>query len=411
MAIVKPFKAVRATRDKVALVSSRSYDDYTPAELGAQLDFNPFSFLHIISPSYLNREEVSIGERFAAIKTKYKEFRKEHTYIKEEKPVYYVYQKITPFNSFIGIIAATSTEDYSNGIIKKHEKTLKKREVLFKNYLKATGFNAEPVLLTYPDNNIINLIIEKYKHQRAEYEFTTRNNKTHLLWKVENEKDIETISNEFKKTKALYIADGHHRYASSNLLAKDLAKNNPNHTGYEAYNYCLSFLISESNLVIKEFNRLVKHLNGLTNEVFLNKLNKHFKLTKLSKNTYKPTKTHDFSIYLGDDVYLAEFQVKDKGFKSALHELDTHILYKYILKKILGIDNLRTNKNIAYANNVKGQEYLKEQVQNGNFKVAFGLYPISVEQMKNVADQDLKMPPKSTYILPKLRSGFTIYEF
>ena len=411
MAIVKPFKAIRATRDKVALVSSRPYDDYTPAELGAQLDFNPFSFLHIINPSYLNREEVSAEERFAEIKSKYNEFKKKHTYIKEKKPVYYIYQKITPFNNFIGIIAATSTEDYNNGIIKKHEKTLKKREILFKNYLKATGFNAEPVLLTYPDNDNINTIIKKYKTQRAEYEFTTHNHKTHLLWIVENEKDIETISNEFKKTEALYIADGHHRSASSNLLAKHLAKNNPNHTGNEAYNYCLSFLISESNLVIKEFNRLVKHLNGLTNEAFLNKLNKHFKLTKLSKNTYKPTKTHNFSIYLGNEVYLAEFKIKNKGFKSALHQLDTHILYKYILKKILGIDNLRTDKNIAYANNVKGQAYLKEQVQNGNFKVAFGLYPISVEQMKNVANQGLKMPPKSTYVLPKLRSGFTIYEF
>jgi len=411
MAIVKPFRAVRATRDKVALVSSRSYDAYSPAELGSQLDFNPYSFLHIISPSYVSQEKVSPEERFALIKDKYQEFKEKHTYIKEEKPVYYVYQKSTPYNDYIGIIAATSTDDYDNGIIKKHEKTLKTREVLFKNYLKATGFNAEPVLLTYPDNDTINAIIKKYKKQRAEYEFTTRNDKTHLLWIVDNVADIHTISAEFQKTKALYIADGHHRSASSNLLAKDLANENPKHTGNEAYNYCLSYLISENNLVIKEFNRLVKHLNGLSKEQFLKKLSKRFKITKLAETTFKPIKAHSFSVYLDDELYLAEFQNKKSKFKSSLHELDTHILYKYILKKILGIKNVRTDKNIAYANNVKGQDYLKEQVQNGHFKVAFGLYPISVEQMKHVADEGLKMPPKSTYILPKLRSGFTIYEF
>lgn len=411
MAIVKPFKAVRATRDKVALVSSRSYDEYSPAELSAQLDFNPFSFLHIINPSYANREEITIDKRFATIKSKYNEFKNEHTYIKEEKPVYYVYQKTTPYNNFIGIIAATSTADYDNNIIKKHEKTLKKREVLFKNYLKETGFNAEPVLLTYPDNKEINSIIKKYKSQRAEYEFTTTNNKTHLLWVVEKDNDISKIEKEFNKINSLYIADGHHRSASSSLLAKDLSKNNPNNIGNEAYNYCLSYLIAESNLVIKEFNRLVKHLNGLSEEEFLSKLNKHFKVTKLTETTFKPIKIHSFSIYLGNDVYLAEFKSERDSYKTSLHELDTHILYKYILKKILGIKNIRTDKNISYANNIKGQTYLKNQVKSGKYKVAFGLYSVSFEQMKNVAEENLKMPPKSTYILPKLRSGLIIYEF
>lgn len=411
MATVKPFQAVRATRDKVALVSSRSYDAYSKAELIAQLDFNPFSFLHIISQSYVHLEKLTLEERFTKIKDKYNEFKKEHTYIQEEKPAFYVYQKITPYHNFIGIIAATSTDDYNKGIIKKHEKTLKKREVLFKNYLRATGFNAEPVLLTYPDNDTIDKIINKYKNQRSEYEFTTRNNQTHLLWVVDNKNDIDLITKEFNSTKSLYIADGHHRSASSYLLSKDLAKNNPNHTGNEAYNYCLSFLISESNLVITEFNRLVKHLNNLTENDFLEKLNKHFKVTKLSKHTYKPEKPMSFSVYLGNDLYLAEFKNQTKKFKTPVHELDVHILYKYILKKILGVNDIRNDKNISYANDIKGQEYLKEQVQSGKYKVAFGLYPISIQQMKKIADKGLKMPPKSTYISPKLRSGLTIYEF
>jgi uncharacterized protein (DUF1015 family) len=410
MATVKPFQAVRATRDKVALVSSRSYDAYSPAELGAQLDFNPYSFLHIISPNYANHEKISLNDRFKAIKSKYEEFKDKHTYIKDEFPVYYIYQKITKNTSFIGIIAATSSFDYENDVIKKHEKTLKKREILFKNYLKATGFNAEPVLLTYPDNDKINTVINKYQQQRAEYEFTTRNKKKHLLWIVKDVKDVKMIFDEFQSIKSLYIADGHHRSASSYLLAKDLAKDNPNHTGKEAYNFCLSYLISESNLQISEFNRLVKNLNGLSKADFLKKLEKRFIITKLTDYTYKPTKTHSFSMYIDDEVYLLEFQ-KNKPFKSSLHQLDTHILYKYILKKILGIKDLRRDKRIAYANCKKGQAYLKEQVLNGNYRVAFGLYPISVQEMKNVADEGLKMPPKSTYILPKLRSGLTIYEF
>jgi len=411
LATVKPFKAVRATRDKVALASSRSYTAYSPAELGAQLNFNPFSFLHIISPSYTSREEVSTAQRFKAIKDKYTEFKNKDTYIKEDKPVFYIYKKTTPTKSFIGIVAATSTDDYKNDIIKKHEKTLKKREVLFKNYLKATGFNAEPVLLTYPDNQIVNGIIEKYQTKRAEYEFTTQNHKTHLLWLVDNEEDINAITTEFKSINALYIADGHHRSASSYLLAKTLQKENENHTGNEAYNFCLSFLIAESNLQISEFNRLVKNLNGLSKTDFLNRLKKRFKVTKLTKNLYRPTKTHVFSMYLGKDTYSIEFQKSKKGFKTSLHALDTHILYKYILKKILGITNLRTDKRITYANNQKGDIYLKEQIVNGNFDVAFGLFPISINQLKNVADEGLKMPPKSTYILPKLRSGLLIYEF
>ncbi len=411
MATIKPFRAVRATRDKVALVSSRSYHAYSPTELGAQLDFNPFSFLHIISPSYSSKEEVSNTERFEAIRNKYIEFKDKHTYIKEESEVYYIYKKITPNNSFIGIIAATSTADYKNNVIRKHEKTLKKREILFKNYLKATGFNAEPVLLTYPDNKNIDSILNKYQTKRAEYEFTTKNNQTHLLWIVDKKKDIEQITMEFKKINALYIADGHHRSASSYRLAKAMQKENTNHTGLEAYNFYLSYLISESNLQISEFNRLVKDVNGLSKENFLNQLKEDFIITKLQESYYKPTQARNFSMYIENEVYLLTFKIAITEFKNTVHQLDTHILHKYILKKILDIKNIRKDKRIVYVSCNKGQKYLKEQVYNGNFKIAFGLYPISVEQLKNIADNGLKMPPKSTYILPKLRSGLLIYEF
>ncbi|MCF6349648.1 MAG: DUF1015 domain-containing protein [Flavobacteriaceae bacterium] len=411
MATVNPFKAVRATRDKVALVSSRPYDAYSPAELGAQLEFNPFSFLHIISSSYTSQKDISIEDKFAKIKSNYTNFKEKHTYIKEEIPVYYIYKKITSEHSFIGIIAATSTVDYKNNIIKKHEKTLKKREILFKNYLKATGFNAEPVLLTYSDNNLINTILQRYEKQRAEYEFTTENHKTHLLWLISDANDIKIIQQEFYKMDTLYIADGHHRSASSCLLAETMRASNKKHTGNEAYNFCLSYLIAESNLKISAFNRLIKNLNGLSKQEFLNHLNKRFKVVKLKENTYLPTKKHTFSMYLENSVYSLDFKSDNYKFKTSLHHLDSHILYKNILKKILGIQNVRTDKRITYIESRKGQNILKEQVTNGKYKVAFGLYPASVAQLKEIANDGLKMPPKSTYILPKLRSGLLIYEF
>lgn len=411
MAIVNPFKAVRATRDKVALVSSRSYDAYTPAEIGAQLEFNPFSFLHIISQSYIGREDTSLEERFAVIKDKYKEFKQEHTYIKEDKPLFYVYKKTTLESSFIGIIAATSTNDYKNNVIKKHEKTIKKRENLFKNYLKATGFNAEPVLLTYRDNKNLDFIIKKYENQRAEYEFTTENHKTHLLWLVEDLEDIKAIQQEFIKIDSLYIADGHHRSASSHLLAKTLESENKKHTGKEAYNFCLSYLISESNLKISAFNRLIKTLNNLTEKEFLARLKKRYAITLLSDNTAEPTKEHSLIMYLGQNTYQIDFKQDAYQFKSSLHELDVHLLNKHILKNILGIKDARKSKKIKYIESRKGQLILKEKVTKGKFKVAFSLFPVQVKQMMQIADDGLTMPPKSTYILPKLRSGLTIYEF
>jgi uncharacterized protein (DUF1015 family) len=415
LAIIKPFRAVRATRDKVALVSSRSFDAYSEEELEAHLRFNPFSFLHIISPNYSKESNLNSNltrtERFNAIKEKYQMFKSKHTYIKEKQPVYYIYKKVTSEYSFCGIIAASSTDDYKNGIIKKHEKTIKKRELLFENYLKNTGFNAEPVLLTYPDNDILKSVLEKYQNTRAEYEFTTGNNKSHLLWIVENEEDMLLIEKEFSKMDALYISDGHHRSASSSLLATTLKNENKNHTGNEAYNFCLSYLIPESDLKISEFNRLIKDLNGYTKNEFLQKLEKHFIVKKLNESVFKPVKKHTFSVYLDHELYLIELKSDNYTFKTPLHYLDTHILYKTILKKILGVKNLRNCKKIAYASSRKGHDYLKNQVDNGKFKVAFGLYPISINQLKSIADANLTMPPKSTYILPKLRSGLTIYEF
>lgn len=411
MATVKPFKAVRAKRDKVALVSSRSYESYTDAELGAQLEFNPLSFLHVISPSYKFQHEASTEERFQMIRNRYLEFKENHILEKDEKPAYYIYKKVTENTEFCGIIAATSSEDYQNDIIKKHEETIHSREVLFEKYLKTVGFNAEPILLTYPDNDSIDTLLKRYQEQRPEYEFTSRNMKSHYVWLVTDANDIATISSEFESMNAIYIADGHHRSSSSSLLTEDLKLNNVNHNGSEDYNFFMSYLIPESNLKISSFNRFIKDLNGLTKEQFLVKLDEWFRIKNLGQQLYKPSKKHHFSMYLDGEFYSLYLRKTIYKIEDPLSDLDAQLLYDTVLNPILGISDLRNSEKLKYKPAKNAEIELKTEVDSGKFKVSFGLFPATVNQLKSIADAKLKMPPKSTYIEPKLRSALTLYEF
>lgn len=411
MAKVIPFKAVRPTRGKANLVASRSYEDYSPAELGAHLDFNPYSFLHIINPGYKYQQEIDKATRFKLVKNKFQEFKEEGILVQDEKPCYYIYQKHNNDNSFCGIIAGTSTEDYKNGVVKIHEDTISSREKLFKDYLKTVGFNSEPVLLTYPDNVILKSIINRYKQERPEYEFSTQDKHTHCVWIVGNEKDIATIQKEFDNIGSVYIADGHHRTASSFLLAEELKSKNKNHTGKEAYNYFMSYLIPESDLQIYEFNRIIKDLNGLTKEEFLIKLENLFRIQNRGLELYKPSKKHHFSMYLDGEFYSLYLRKTSFEIEDSLTDLDAQLLYTTVLKPILGIKDLRNDKRIAYTHGKNDIFHVKQMVDNGEFKVAFGMAPATIEQVKRIANDGLKMPPKSTYIKPKLRSGLTIYEF
>jgi len=411
MATVTPFCAVRAKRDKVALVSSRSYEAYSPAELGAQLDFNPFSFLHIISPSYKYHEDISPEQRFEMIRDNYLNFKELCYFKKDKKPAYYIYKKVTKAFSCTGIIAAASTEDYRKKIIKPHEDTLKKREVLFEKYLRSVGFNAEPVLLTYPDNSYLADLFQRYESKRAEYEFTTENHITHYLWLVDDPALTAKIGAEFEKMESIYIADGHHRTASSSLLTQHSRAKNPNHTGTEAYNFFMSYLIPESALKISEFNRLLRDLNGLTTADFLTAIGKRFTIEHKGDQLYHPNQKHHFSMYLEGEFYKLSIRKEQFDLCDPLANLDTQILYKSVLNPILGIKNVRKDRRLQYANSEQGVVYLKQQVDAGNFKVAFGLYPTGIDELKAIADAELTMPPKSTYIQPKLRSGLTIYEF
>ena len=410
MAVVKPFRAIRPAKDKVAFVSSRSYEEYGPKELNYHLEYNPFSFLHIINPGFKFHKAISGEERFHLVRNRYLEFLEEGTFVKDDTPCFYLYSIKKRTFSCLGLFCAASVSDYRANTIKKHEDTLHHREVLFANYLKTVGFNAEPVLITYPDNATIAMLLDQETQKPAKYDFTTTDKIRHTLWKIDNPTTLNKLTEAFATIPSVYIADGHHRSASSNLLAQDLESENKMHTGQEPYNYFLSYFIPEKAIRIYEFNRMVKDLNGLSKEEFLIKLDTHFRIEKKDDGIYKPSKKHHFSMYLEGEFYSLYLRKTVYQFTDALSQLDTQILYKTILEPILGIHNLRDDKRISYGYGKYNLIKMKDAIDNGHFKVGFSLVPITIDEIKTIADANLVMPPKSTYIEPKLRSGLTIYE-
>jgi len=409
---VLPFRAVRPTRDKVTLVASRSYNSYSIDEREARLRDNPFSFLHVINPGFKYHKEISGTQRYSLVRNRYQEFKEDAVFMQEEEPCFYVYKIVNRDGQvFNGIVAATSVEDYKNDIIKKHEDTFEYKETIFVEYLKTVGFNAEAVLLTYPDDDRLKRRLENVMEKRAEYEFTTTYRDTHYLWNVSDPVVISEIKTIFSKMDAFYIADGHHRSSSSHLLAEEKKVANDSHSGAEAYNFFMSYLIPESELKIYEFNRLLKDLNGLSKEEFLIKLDAAYRIENRELEYYKPTKKHHFSMYLDGEFYSLYLRKNLYDFENALEALDTQILFSTILQPILGIEDVRNDQRIGYSHGKKDLAYVKSLVDTGAFQVGFGLVPITVQEMKQIADEGLTMPPKSTYIEPKLRSGVTIYEF
>lgn len=409
MAQVVPFRAVRPAADKASQVSSRSYEDYSPEELTLAMKNNPLSFLNIIHQSTFHQDK-PLAERFAFIKKKYEEFKADNTLIQDEKPCLYLYELTQRNHVYCGFIAGTSADDYENTHIKKHEETISYRENLFKNYLQVVGFNADPVLLTYPDQEGLNVLTAEIKTAEPDYHFNTPNGDLHKLWTVQ-EPQIGAIVLQFEKVESLYIADGHHRSASSFLLAQDKKSGNPNHRGDEAYNFFMSLLIPESQLNIYEYNRILKDLNGLSKEVFLHQLSLNFDLQSQSNGIFKASKPHEFSMYLDGIFYRLNLLEKHQIFKNPLEALDTQILFEKILYPILGISDLRNDRRIRYMHGANSLSNMKNMIDAGDFRVGFGLFPVHINQLKAIADAHLSMPPKSTYIEPKLRSALTIYEF
>lgn len=409
MAIVKPFSAIRPTRDKVSLVASRSYLSYDEETLMEKLKHNPYTFLHIINPGYSEQGVEILGKaKYPLVKKKFHHFQLEGVFKQDEKPLFYLYQQEKEDSTFTGIICASSVDDYLNGNIKIHEQTIARREKMFKDYLDSTGFNAEPVLLTYPDHSTIENTVGKYLSERPEYEFTTTNRSVHRLWVINDNKDILDIQQAFETIESLYIADGHHRSASSALLCQQRRKENPNYTGKESFNYCMSYLIPESQLRILDFNRLVTDLNGLSTEQLLQAVEKNYMLKKVA-GSFTPKKKDEIGMYLAGQWYSLTALETSFNRMHCVEKLDPAILSKNILSPVLGIHDLRTDKRISFINGTLGNITLEQAVDSGKYAIAFALKPIAVDELKEVADASESMPPKSTYIEPKLRSGLLIY--
>lgn len=405
MTKIIPFKAIRPTRDKVQLVASRPYYTYTQQMLDAKLDGNPYTFMHIINPEF--REEIktepNTPERFQKVRNKFDEFVHEGIFIQDESPCFYIYKQTTPNNTYVGIVAGASIEELNSNKIKKHEATLTEREETFSNYLKIVEFNAEPVLLFHEKREVINEFILKHTFERPEYEYTTTDRIKHELWIIQNESEITELTAYFDDLPATYIADGHHRSASSARFYEDaLHKTNENA-------HFLAFFISEDTLNIMDYNRLVTDLNGKSHKELIEDLEEQFIVTPLKNKLPSPIGLHNIVMYIENQWY--NLQAKEGTFnrENPVENLDTHILTKNILEPLFNIHDLKTDKRIQFMSGDKGMQGLKNAVDKGKYAVAFGLYPVLAEQLKEVADAELIMPPKSTWIEPKLRSGLTIY--
>lgn len=400
---IKPFKGVRATASKAAHLISRSYQLYDHEELAHTLKYNPFSFLHILNPGFKFSHTLQGVERFALVKNRYLEFKEEQYLIQDEQPAFYLYENTTHKHAYTGIIAATAVADSLNGLIKKHEDTLQPRVALFKDYLNTVGFNAEPVLLTYPDHNGVDALIAQVKNKTPEYHFATLDKVTHKLWVIKDVAQITALEQAFASMPALYIADGHHRTSSSELLAQEQQS--------DGYQYFMSYIIAQSQLQISEFNRLVTDLNGLTKEEFLIQLDMIYRIQNRQLEIYKPSKKHHFSMYLDGDFYSLYLRKELFEPNDILDELDAQLLFNTILEPILGIKDLRNDGRIEYSSGDNDLLRMKMRIDAGEFAVGFGLVPVHVDELKAIATANLRMPPKSTYIRPKLPSGLTIYQF
>jgi len=411
MAKVIPFKAIRPQADKVHLVASRSVDAYNTSEIKDKLAANPYSFLHVINPDFEDGIKTKPGskERLFKVKARFKQFVNQQIFLREESPSYYLYRQIKNGNEFIGIIACTSIDDYMNGVIKIHEQTLTSREEKLKEYLDVCEFNAEPVLFCYPNDTIIDQISFSVTEQRPDYDFTTTDRVRHSVWVISNEQNVTTIAERFSKIPNIYIADGHHRSASSTLLGKSRRDSVKTFTGDEAFNYYLGVFFSESQLKIYDYNRVVKDLNGLSVNELIDQLSSNFIISGINDLDFKPTEKHEFSMYVDGKWY--SLKIKNAHFNSQdpIDSLDAAILTNYILSPIFDIHDLKTDKRIAFIPGIKGSKELKKQVDEGKATVAFGLYPVTMEHLKWVADTNNIMPPKSTWVEPKMRSGLIVY--
>lgn len=407
----KPFKGVRPVKELAGLFSTKSVDAYGEEELQKELQINSDSFLQIIKPTWED-ENKPTDEKHAEVRANIlKYFNSNHSEI--DKSSFYIYQVTKSDNEQIrALIGLVNMKDYKNGTIKKHEETLTKRVEMFAHYLQNVHFHAEPVLLTYPHNQRIDLLMDVEMKRLANLSFRDSDGILHELWQVANRLNLQQIKNSIEKYDALYIADGHHRMESSYVYGQNMQSENPELASTDLVHYTMAMLVSDKELMIKDFNRLLKDTNGLSADDFLEKLAIDFEISERGATPFFPSKKHHLGMYLEGKFY--SLFVKRKALTvEGLSELDTYLFEESILKPILNIQDSRDDDRIGFirgTGNIDGVKNLQSKVDSGKYKVGFFFYPVAAKDLEKIADLGLKMPPKSTYIEPKPLSGLTIFQ-
>ena len=409
MAKVLPFKGIRPTVEKCSKIAALPYDVYNREEAKEVVSKNPDSFLAI------DRAETSFPDDVDTYDERV--YKKAHDmlwdrinkgdFVTEDKKVYYIYELIMDGRSQTGIVACASIDDYINNVIKKHENTRADKEVDRINHVSTCEAQTGPIFLAYRSNEVINGIVNKIKAGKALYDFVAEDGITHKAWIIDNDADIDAIEKAFEGMNSIYIADGHHRCASACKVGLKRREENPGYTGNEEFNYFLSVLFPDDQLMIMDYNRVVKDLKGLSSDEFKNEVLKKFDAIKESDAAIKPSKKGEVSMYLDGKWTLLE--VKDE-FKSddPIKGLDVSILQNEILNPVLGIEDPKTDKNIDFVGGIRGLKELERRCSN-DCVLAFAMYPTSIQELFDVADAHLLMPPKSTWFEPKLRSGMFIH--
>ncbi len=412
MAILKAFKGWRPPAEIVKQLASRPYDVLDSREARVEADGNPYSLLHIIKPEIDLPEDVDLYSQqvYDKAKDNFELFRQKGWLVQDENDYLYIYAQTMNGKTQYGLVGCAGVEDYMNNVIKKHELTRPDKEEDRMKHVRVTNANMEPVFFSYPAHPGIDAIITAYvKENEAVYDFTADDGFGHHFWVVREEKIVNQLISYFAELPSTYVADGHHRTAAAALVGNEKKGNNPNHTGDEEYNYFLAVHFPDNQLTIIDYNRVVKDLNGMTAESFIQKLAKGFVVEEKGSEIYKPDRLHNLSMYLEGKWYSLTAREGTYDDNDPIGVLDVTILTNQVLEPLLDITDLRRSKRIDFVGGIRGLGELKRRVDSGEMKVAFALYPVSMKQLIDIADSGNIMPPKTTWFEPKLRSGLVVH--
>ena len=412
MAKIKPFKGIRPPQSMVEEVASRPYDVLNSDEARVEAEGNEKSLYHIIKPEidFAPGTDEHAPEVYDKAVENFNKWQNNGWLVQDEKECYYVYAQTMDGRTQYGLVVCANVEDYLSGVIKKHELTRRDKEEDRMKHVRINNANIEPVFFAYPDEAELDAIVTKTVSKKAEYDFVAPDGFGHHFWLIDDKNDIARITEIFASIPYLYIADGHHRTAAAALVGAEKAKQNPNHKGDEEYNYFLAVCFPASQLKIIDYNRVVKDLNGLTDEEFLTKLAENFVVEEKGEDIYSPSSLHNFSLYLSGKWYSLTAKEGTYNDEDPIGVLDVTISSDLILRDILGITDLRSDKRIDFVGGIRGLGELKRRVDNGEMKVALALYAVSMQQLMDIADTGNIMPPKTTWFEPKLRSGLVIHK-